>query len=197
MKDGTLLWLVNFVKHQASTSPRLVQSLRGLWKRLSSARIRRAVRERYPELFGPGAADVGPGEGVDTVSDRMDALCRGSIKEEEEQEKRPPGEGGCRPPTEDEVRELFKGLRGDVFLFGHEHTGSLTEIDGKYYLNFGTLGNFLEKNVARYGILDIRDGKVSYELKRAEYDDTRARETTERLNDVLQCVTKEKIYRRK
>ena len=100
-------------------------------------------------------------------------------------------------PTDDEVRELFKGLRGDVFLFGHEHTGSLTEIDGKYYLNFGTLGNFLEKNVARYGILNIRDGKVSYELKRAEYDDTRALETTERLNDVLQCGTKEKVYRRK
>ena len=89
-------------------------------------------------------------------------------------------------PTDDEVRELFKGLQGDVFLFGHEHTGSLTEIDGKYYLNFGTLGNFLEKNVARYGIVDIRGGKVSYELKRAEYDDTPARETTEKLNNVLQ-----------
>ena len=118
VKDGTLLWLVNFVKHQASTSPRLVQSLRGLWKRLSSARIRRAVRDRYPELFGPGAADVGPGEGVDTVSDRMDALCGGSIKEEEEQEKRPPGEGGCRPPTEAEVRAYCESRNNGISARG-------------------------------------------------------------------------------
>ena len=31
-------------------------------------------------------------------------------------------------PTEEQVKEMFFGLDGDVFLFGHEHTGSLTEI---------------------------------------------------------------------
>lgn len=78
-------------------------------------------------------------------------------------------------PDEDQVAELFKGLSGDVFLFGHEHTGSLTEIGGKYYLNFGTCGHFYKKDCARYGIVEIEDGKVSYAAKEAYYDDARAR----------------------
>ena len=52
VRDGSVIWVVNFVKHQASTSPRLVQSLRSLLLRLSSSKIRAAAEKRYPELFG-------------------------------------------------------------------------------------------------------------------------------------------------
>ena len=52
VRDGSVIWVANFVKHQASTSPRLVQSLRTLYLRLSSAKIRAAAERRYPELFG-------------------------------------------------------------------------------------------------------------------------------------------------
>ncbi len=84
-------------------------------------------------------------------------------------------------PGNEEVKTLFAGERGDVFLFGHEHTGSFTEIDGKFYLNFGTLGNLLEKDIARYGVVDISDNGVGYELRKVGYDDSVFRNRTEEL----------------
>jgi predicted phosphodiesterase len=89
-------------------------------------------------------------------------------------------------PSDEQVRELFSGLRGDVFLFGHEHTGSLTELDGKYFLNFGTLGNMLEKDCARFGILEITEEKVFYKLINVNYDDTLPRKRAEEINAILE-----------
>lgn len=88
-------------------------------------------------------------------------------------------------PSDDEIRELFKGLDGDIFLFGHEHTGSLTELDGKYYLNFGTLGNMLEKDSARFGILDVSEEKVVYKSIIAHYDDSLPRRRMEEIYSLL------------
>ena len=88
-------------------------------------------------------------------------------------------------PSDDEVRELFKDLDGDVFLFGHEHTGSLTELDGKYFLNFGTLGNMLEKDSARYGILEVSQEKVTYKAFIAHYDDSLPRRRMEEIYSLL------------
>ena len=88
-------------------------------------------------------------------------------------------------PTDEQVKEMFAGLSGDVFLFGHEHTGSLTEIDGKLYLNFGTLGNMLEKDCARYGILDVTEEKVTYKSLIATYDDTIPRKRMQEIYALL------------
>ena len=88
-------------------------------------------------------------------------------------------------PSDNEVRELFKGLDGDIFLFGHEHTGSLSVLDGKYYLNFGTLGNMLEKDSARYGILDVTEEKVAYKSFIARYDDSLPRRRMEEIYSLL------------
>lgn len=88
-------------------------------------------------------------------------------------------------PTKEQVESLFKGLDGDIFLFGHEHTGSLTEIDGKFYLNFGTLGNMLEKDVARYGILDVAEGKVAYKSFNVSYDDSLPRKRALEIHSLL------------
>ena len=88
-------------------------------------------------------------------------------------------------PNDNEVSELFSGLKGNVFLFGHEHTGSFTRLGDKYYLNFGTLGNFLEKDCARFGILDIDGDKLAYKAINAYYDDSIPRKKTEELNAIL------------
>lgn len=88
-------------------------------------------------------------------------------------------------PSEEQVKSLFNGLDGDIFLFGHEHTGSLTEIEGKYYLNFGTLGNMLEKDVARYGILDVTEGKVAYKSFNVSYDDSLPRKRAMEIHALL------------
>ncbi len=88
-------------------------------------------------------------------------------------------------PTEDDARKLFSDQEGDVFLFGHEHTGSATEIDGKIYLNFGTLGNFLFPDSARFGILEIDGDKLSYKTINAYYDDSLPRKKTEELRETL------------
>lgn len=88
-------------------------------------------------------------------------------------------------PTDNEVRELFSGLKGNVFIFGHEHTGSFTRLGDKYYLNFGTLGNFLEKDCARFGILDVDGDKLAYKAINAYYDDSVPRKKTEELNAIL------------
>ena len=88
-------------------------------------------------------------------------------------------------PSDDQVRELFEGLDGDIFLFGHEHTGSLTELDGKFFLNFGTLGNMLFENEARFGIVDVTPEKVVYKLIIVNYDDSTPRKRAEEINAIL------------
>ena len=74
-------------------------------------------------------------------------------------------------PTRTELKKLFEGLSGDVFLFGHEHTGSLEEFCGRYYINFGTCGSYLKSNCARCGIVDVRGKKLTYKSIDAYYDD--------------------------
>lgn len=88
-------------------------------------------------------------------------------------------------PTERELAALFSGLRGDVFLFGHEHTGSLCSTGGRFYLNFGTCGNYLEKDVARCGVAEITESGVRYEVVRARYDDDRPAEMQSRIAALL------------
>lgn len=111
VRDGSVIWLVNFVKHQTSTSPRLVQSLRALLMRLSSPKIRAAAERRYPELFGgrdrTGSAGPGTGsaEGGETVWEIAPGVGTGSFKEEAEgKEEGKAGTRRFRAPSEEEVR---------------------------------------------------------------------------------------------
>ena len=84
-------------------------------------------------------------------------------------------------PTEEQVKELFSGMNGDIFLFGHEHTGSTHEIGGKFYLNFGTCGNYLFPDTARFGIVEIEGDKVGYKSINAHYDESVPKQKTEKL----------------
>lgn len=88
-------------------------------------------------------------------------------------------------PTEEQIKQLFNGETGDVFLFGHEHTGSFTETGNKYYLNFGTLGNLLEEGFARVGVVDITQGKVDYKLVKVPYNDKIFIKRCKEINDLL------------
>ena len=88
-------------------------------------------------------------------------------------------------PSREDLDYLFGDEKGDIILFGHEHTGSMDEINGRYFLNFGTLGNFFQKDTARFGLLEIDGKKVLYKPINVYYDDSIARETTERLNRIL------------
>jgi len=92
-------------------------------------------------------------------------------------------------PSNEQVKELFEGLSGDIFLFGHEHTGSLTELDGKYYLNFGTLGNMLFEDVARLGILEVTEEKVVYKSINVKYDQSTAFKRAEEIRQILERRT--------
>lgn len=51
IRDGNYIWLPRFIRHQCSTSPKLIQSLKGILFELSSAKIRNAICARYPDVF--------------------------------------------------------------------------------------------------------------------------------------------------
>ena len=52
MRDGGHVWVCGFIRHQCSTSPKILTSLRALFPTVESAAIRAAILERYPHLFG-------------------------------------------------------------------------------------------------------------------------------------------------
>ena len=49
--DGDTVWLCNVIRHQCSTSPKILASLRALFPAVESADIREAILARYPHLF--------------------------------------------------------------------------------------------------------------------------------------------------
>ena len=51
LRDGLKLWLTRFIKHQTTTSEKLIQGLRRLIPEIGSKSICTAVCERYPHLF--------------------------------------------------------------------------------------------------------------------------------------------------
>ena len=66
--DG-FIWLTNFVRHQTSTSPKLVAHLKKLVASVSSPILARAIWQRYPDLF-----DEEPQCPIDTVSTATDTV---------------------------------------------------------------------------------------------------------------------------
>lgn len=70
--DGGAIWVCNFVRHQCTTSPKLLLSLRALFPTVSSGVIRRAICDRYPHIFAP----------ADTVS-----VPTGESEKKQEREK--------------------------------------------------------------------------------------------------------------
>jgi len=83
--DGTTIFLCNFVKHQTTTSPKLVLSLKNQFKFVSSPVIKHEICLRYPHIF----------DAPDTVSMPSDTVSipSGELERELEREdykKKPP-----------------------------------------------------------------------------------------------------------
>ena len=77
MEDGDI-WVCGFIRHQCSTSPKILTSLRALLPTVESAAIRRAILKRYPHLF----------EAAPYPSDRV-SLPSGESEREREKERAP------------------------------------------------------------------------------------------------------------
>ena len=65
LRDGNIFWLVNFIKNQCTTSPKLLQSMKDMLQNVESKKIRRSLCIRYPHIFECGEEDMKPD---DTVS---------------------------------------------------------------------------------------------------------------------------------
>ena len=93
MEDGDI-WVCGFIRHQCSTSPKILTSLRALLPTVESAAIRRAILKRYPHLF----------EAAPYPSDRV-SLPSGESEREVENEtpiRAPEREGASfAPPVEE------------------------------------------------------------------------------------------------
>ncbi len=76
VRDGTYIWLANFVRNQCSTSPRLVQSLQELLEKLGSQKICSAASARYPHIL---ALPPQRGKGLAAGRSREAPVCRASV----------------------------------------------------------------------------------------------------------------------
>ena len=86
--DG-LIWLTNFVRHQTSTSPKILTTLRRMAAGIRSKRLSGIIRKWYPHLFGDAADSVSEGGNSDQIpyAYPIDTVCIPSGEEEEEEER--------------------------------------------------------------------------------------------------------------
>lgn len=68
--DGGEVWLVSYIRHQCTSSPKMVAAMRGQLAKVESDTIRKAIIERYPHIMeASGPRPPKPNAyGVDTVS---------------------------------------------------------------------------------------------------------------------------------
>ena len=92
VRDGGHVWVCGFIRHQCSTSPKILTSLRALFPTVESAAIRAAILERYPHLF----------EAVPYPPDRVSVPFGESEKELEKEDQigKPEARGVFYPPDE-------------------------------------------------------------------------------------------------
>lgn len=73
-------------------------------------------------------------------------------------------------PSFDEIKSLFRCKDGNIYLYGHTHVKCISEKDNILYINPGSVGCPLNTSKALYGIIDIENGKYSYQSFEAIYD---------------------------
>lgn len=97
--DATFILLTRFIRHQTTTSPKIVQALKGMLAGVSSAKLRHALYSGYPSIFGglsqsgyhTDTISIGYQDHTDTVSipyrDHIDTVGIPPAEEEEEREE--------------------------------------------------------------------------------------------------------------
>ncbi|MGN0535609.1 MAG: metallophosphoesterase family protein [Eubacterium sp.] len=73
-------------------------------------------------------------------------------------------------PNKKKLSYIFDSVDADIIIYGHEHNRNICKSD-KLYINTGSLGcPAKDKNIARYGILEIAKGNVNFEAKELNYN---------------------------
>lgn len=73
-------------------------------------------------------------------------------------------------PNNADLVDIFDSLNTDIIIYGHEHNRNIFKSE-KLYINVGSLGcPGKERNIARYGILEITNGNINIEAKEIKYD---------------------------
>lgn len=74
-------------------------------------------------------------------------------------------------PNKEDLEKMFQGIDSDIIIYGHDHSGSVLNFDGRYFINNGSLGcPMANTNLGKIGILEIENKKVSYERLDIEYE---------------------------
>ena len=68
------------------------------------------------------------------------------------------------------IEKMFSSIDADIIIYGHNHSKNICNSD-KLYINVGSLGcTANDRNIARYGVLEIKDENVNIETKELKYD---------------------------
>lgn len=101
LRDGLKMWLTRFIKHQTTTSEKLILGLRRLIPEIGSQTICSAVCERYPHLFDTITNATIPSDTVSIPSEELEVGI-GSLKGKKKLEvKAPPSSPRRDPEPED------------------------------------------------------------------------------------------------
>ncbi len=73
-------------------------------------------------------------------------------------------------PDYNEIEEMFPNEDYDIFLYGHTHTASVNCVNGRWYINPGSVGCPMLDNYANCGILTIDKEKIGFEQLKIKYD---------------------------
>lgn len=85
--------------------------------------------------------------------------------------------------NEEDLENMFARYDADIILYGHDHSRTIKEAGGKWYINVGSLGcPTAERNVARAGILEIDGSDVSVRSVDIEYDASKVIDEINRIN---------------
>lgn len=84
-------------------------------------------------------------------------------------------------PSRTKLDARYQGTAHDLVCFGHYHILHYYKTDQRVYMNPGALGcNDLA--IARYGIVDLQEGKVGVKFIGVPYDNMEYLKSYERLN---------------
>ena len=72
-------------------------------------------------------------------------------------------------PSIEESNDMFQEINADIFLYGHTHTTSVNNKNGKWYINTGSLGCPMKSNIANAGILSINRDNIDFKQLNIEY----------------------------
>lgn len=76
---------------------------------------------------------------------------------------------GCTP-TPNYLDKIFYNVNADIIIYGHEHNKNIC-CSNKTYINVGSLGcPGRDKNIARYGILELTNNNINIYAKEIKYN---------------------------